>query len=213
MARSRAGGRGLAFLIEWRADGGQRHNSRERSQPAAPTMATLPPPLIDGEALTVHSNGGTWSIEWHSPVTEPEGTKHGANAFCITGDSHVVLISNDGEQWGWPGGRPEGDESWEQTLRREILEEACATVHGARLLGFCRARCVAGPEHNRVLVRSIWRADVELHVWEARFEIRHRRLVPTDELLVHLWIEEGFEPLYHRVLLEAGILPVTLENR
>jgi hypothetical protein len=101
-------------------------------------MTTLPPPIVEGEPLTVRANGGTWSIEWHSPVTEPEGTKHGANAFCITGDSHVVLISNDGERWGWPGGRPEGDESWDQTLRREILEEVSAVVCGARLLGFCR---------------------------------------------------------------------------
>ena len=58
-----------------------------------------------------------------------------------------------------------------------------------------------------MLVRSIWRADVEVLAWEAHFEIRHRRLVPADKLLAHLWMEEAFEPLYHRVLIEAGILP------
>jgi ADP-ribose pyrophosphatase YjhB (NUDIX family) len=96
-------------------------------------MMTFPPPIVEGEPLTVCSNGGTWLIEWHSPVTEPEGTAHEANAFRLTRDNHVVLISNDAERWGWPGGRPEGDESWEQTLRREVLEEACAVVCGARL--------------------------------------------------------------------------------
>lgn len=31
----------------------------------------------------VYSNGGTWFIEWHPTATEPpEGTRHGANAFC-----------------------------------------------------------------------------------------------------------------------------------
>jgi ADP-ribose pyrophosphatase YjhB (NUDIX family) len=169
-------------------------------------MTTLPPPLVEGQPLAVRSNGGTWFIEWHAAVTEPEGTKHGANAFCVTPDNQVVLISNDGERWGWPGGRPEGDESWEQTLRREVLEEACAVVRGARLLGFCRGVCASGPEHGRVLVRSIWRADVELIAWEPRFEIRFRRLVPADDLLAHLWIEDGFGALYRRVLIEAGIL-------
>jgi ADP-ribose pyrophosphatase YjhB (NUDIX family) len=168
-------------------------------------MTTLPPPIVEGKPLTVRSNGGSWFIDWHPPGSEPDGTKHGANAFCITRDNHVVLISNDGERWGWPGGRPEGDESWDQTLRREILEEACAVVCGARLLGFCRG--VSGPERGRALVRSIWRADVELNAWEPCFEIRHRRLVSKDDLLAYLWIEEGFEALYHRVLIEAGLLP------
>src|SRR5256885_1951723 len=67
--------------------------------------------------------------------------------------------------------------SWEQTLRREMDEEACATVVGARLLGFTRGECVAGPERGLVLVRSVWRADVELRPWEARFEIADRRVV------------------------------------
>jgi ADP-ribose pyrophosphatase YjhB (NUDIX family) len=169
-------------------------------------MTTLPPPIVERKPLAVRSNGGAWFIEWHSAVTQPEGTNHGANAFCVTPDNHVVLISGDGERWGWPGGRPEGDESWEQTLRREVLEEACAVVRGARLLGFSRGVCVSGPEHGLVLVRSMWRADVELNAWEPRFEIRYRRLVRADDLLSHFWIEDGFEALYHRVLIEAGIL-------
>lgn len=169
-------------------------------------MKQLPAPAAECKPFRVCSNGATWSIAWHSPVSVPDGTPHGANAVCVTADDQVVLIGNDGERWGWPGGRPEGDESWEQTLRREVLEEACAVVSRARLLGFSRGVCLSGPEQGRVLVRSVWRADVELNAWEPRFEIRYRRLVPADDLLAHLWIEEGLEPLYRRVLIEAGLL-------
>ena len=109
----------------------------------------------DGEEFAVRSNGGDWLTAWHSPIEVPAGTPHGANAFCVTADDRVVLISNDGVHWGWPGGRPEGSESWEQTLRREILEETCSIVSNARLLGFCRSVCLSGPEKDRVLVRSI----------------------------------------------------------
>lgn len=160
----------------------------------------------DGEELAVHSPGGDWVISWHTSSEVPAGTAHGANGWCVTANAGVVLISEDGERWGWPGGRPEGDESWEQTLRREILEEACALVGDARLLGFCRAACLTGPEAGLVLVRSIWRAEVELLPWAPRFEIAHRRVVPATELLSHLWMEEGFEPIYHRALAEAGLL-------
>lgn len=159
----------------------------------------------DGEECVVRSNGGDWLIAWHSPNAVPAGTPHGANAFCVTADDRVVLISNDGKRWGWPGGRPEGDESWEQTLRREILEETCSVVSNARLLGFCQSVCLSGPEKDRVLVRSIWRAEVEVLPWKPSFEIAHRRIVSADELLSHLWMEEGFEPIYHRALIEAGL--------
>jgi len=160
----------------------------------------------DGEEFAVRSNGGDWLTAWHSPIEVPAGTPHGANAFCVTADDQVVLISNDGVHWGWPGGRPEGSESWEQTLRREILEETCSIVSNARLLGFCRSVCLSGPEKDRVLVRSIWRAEVELLPWKPSFEIVHRRVVPAHELLSHLWMEDGFEPIYRRALTEAGLI-------
>jgi NADH pyrophosphatase NudC (nudix superfamily) len=43
------------------------------------------------------------------------------------------VISPDGTIWDLSAGRPEPSESWEQTLRREMDEEACATVVGARM--------------------------------------------------------------------------------
>src|SRR5260370_41060324 len=144
-----------------------------------------------GEELAFRPRGGGWRIGGPPPITVPPGQAHGANALCVTDDDGVVLISNDGERWGWPGGRPEGDESWEQTLRREVLEEACAIVSDARLLGFCRGACLTGAEAGLVLVRSVWRADVELMPWEPRFEIGRRRVVPATELLSHLSMEKG----------------------
>lgn len=160
----------------------------------------------DHEEIAVRSKDVEWLTAWHPPVEVPTGTPHGANGLCTTADNCVVLISNDAERWGWPGGRPEGDESWEQTLRREILEEACCIVGEARLLGFCRSVCLSGPEKDLVLVRSIWRAEVDLMLWEPRFEIADRRVVRADELLSNLWMEDGFEPIYHRALSEAALM-------
>lgn len=159
----------------------------------------------NGEEFVVRSNAGTWLVAWHPPMRPPEGKAHGANAFCVTGSGEVVLISDDERRWGWPGGRPEGSESWEETMVREVFEEACATVRRSRLLGFSRAVCDAGPEKGLILVRSIWRAEVDLLPWRPCFEISYRRAVPADELLAHLWMEDGLEPFYGRALVEAGL--------
>jgi ADP-ribose pyrophosphatase YjhB (NUDIX family) len=148
---------------------------------------------------------GDWRMAWHRPGEAPPGQAHGANAYCVTAADEVILISRDGSRFGWPGGRPEPGESWEDTLRREMLEEACATVTGARLLGFVRARCLAGPEEGLVLVRSIWRAEVTLLPWQPEHEIRFRRVVPAHELARHLWMEEGAAPIYSRAAREAEL--------
>src|SRR6516225_1080162 len=108
----------------------------------------------DGEEFAVRSNGSDWFTAWHAPMAVPGGTPHGANAFFITSEGQVGLVSNDGVRWGWRGGRRESDESWEQTLRREILEEPCCILRDGRLLGFRRSVCVSGPEKGRMLIRS-----------------------------------------------------------
>ena len=95
------------------------------------------------------------------------------------------------------GSRLSGGKSWKRRV---------SIVSNARLLGFCRSVCLSGPEKDRVLVRSIWRAEVELLPWKPSFEIAHRRVVPAHELLSHLWMEDGFEPIYRRALTEAGLM-------
>ena len=159
----------------------------------------------DGEECTAHQNGGHWIVAWHpASVAVPEGRPHGAAGICLTADGGLVLISVDGKRWELPAGRPEAHESWEQTLRREMLEEACATVVQAQLLGFGRGVCVDGLEGG-VFVRSFWRAEVELAPWKPMFEIPYRRVVPAEEWSAHLWVRDGFAPIFQRAFTQAGL--------
>ena len=56
-----------------------------------------------------------------------------------------------------------------------------------------------------VLVRSFWRAEVELAPWEPRFEIPHRRVVAAAEVWDHLALEGYPARIISRLLSEAGI--------
>jgi len=160
----------------------------------------------DDERFSIQANGGNWLTAWHAPGNTPSGRPHGASGFCVTPEGGVVLISDDGKRWVWPGGRPENNESWEQTFRREMLEETCSIVQDTKLLGFCRSECLSGPEKGLILVRSVWRGDVDLLPWRPRYEIPHRLVVPGRDLFAVMSIDPGWEPIMRRAACEAGLL-------
>jgi 8-oxo-dGTP pyrophosphatase MutT (NUDIX family) len=159
-------------------------------------------PFLSGQAeIDIVSRGQRWRQSWHPPGVAPDGKRHGSAGICVTDSGDVVVISSDEILWDFPAGRPEGDEDWEQTLRREMLEEACATVTEAHLLGFSRGHCVEGHEAGLVLVRSIWLARVTLGEWKPQFEIAHRKFVPFDQAISTVLAE--FEPVWTRAFQEA----------
>jgi hypothetical protein len=206
-------------LCTWRYDGRAMAPQTVESVIANSTGAfsgrrnELGPLAEDGVEVSVVSNGGDWLIAWHPPDDVPDGHPHGANALCVTeSGADVILISTDGDRWGWPGGRPEAGESWEDVLRREVREEACSEVLAPRLLGFIRAGCVSGQQAGTTLVRSQWRAVVRVGPWEPQHEISHRELVRLEDLPRRLWIEDGFAPVYARAAHEAGLLPLVADG-
>jgi 8-oxo-dGTP pyrophosphatase MutT (NUDIX family) len=161
---------------------------------------------LGARQVTVRIGDDEILVSWHAPSMPPEGQAHGAEGICVTSAGDVVVISRDGRRWELPAGRPEGDETWEQTLRREVREEACATVVRARLLGFSRGEYVAGRQSGCVLVRSIWRADVGLDPWDPRHEIPLRRVVAAADVARELDVARNpFAPIVRRALREARI--------
>lgn len=158
----------------------------------------------DGEEIRWRDGNGQDIVStWHPPeLPAPSGKRHGAAGICFTPDGKVVLVE-DGGSWVFPGGRPEGDEDWRETLDREVLEEACASVEEATLLGFARGKCIRGEEEGLVLVRSLWRAEVTLLPWEPQHETTDRMVVPLDEALAHLKIPDDHRPIVQRWLDEA----------
>lgn len=87
------------------------------------------PMARDGEEFGFHDGGQDRIASWHLPgLQPPSGQPHGSTGICFTVDGDVVLVRWDRSSWEFPGGRPEGNEDWRETLDREVLEEACALV-------------------------------------------------------------------------------------
>jgi hypothetical protein len=159
----------------------------------------------DLEEYHFHQNGQDWAGWWHPPAGgAPDGKRHGSTGICRAEDGRVVVVGHGEAGWGLPGGRPEGDEDWRETLDREVWEEACAVVEDARLLGFARGLCLRGHEEGLVLVRSLWVASVRLEPWEPEFETVERALLEPADALERL-LQFDPNPILRRMFQEAVV--------
>lgn len=157
------------------------------------------------EEFQVETGGQDVLVTWFPSHDVPEGKRHGSAGICVTDNGEVVLITQDGKSWGFPGGRPEGNESWEETLRREVREEACAEVTEAKLLGFSLGKIIRGHEKGLVLVRSFWLAQVQLQKWIPEPDTWARKLVLPNRVLSEL-APDVFGSLHHRALIAGNLL-------
>lgn len=157
-----------------------------------------PEPVLE-ETVVADSRGHR--VAWLDPPYRPplaETTQ--ALGLCFTPDGLIVLVTWDSEHWTLPGGTREAAERLEQTLAREVREEACARVIHRRYLGCQHVEQLHG-ERARYYQTRFW-ARVELDTFTRQHEMTARRLVPPDQFLSTLfWGRERTA----RLILQRGV--------
>ncbi|MDP1719334.1 MAG: NUDIX domain-containing protein [bacterium] len=93
----------------------------------------------DGQAI-VYTWIPTTDLASFGPVAQVYGV-------CVDKEGKILLIKD--ERWQIPGGTPEAGEAPEQTLKRELMEEACAEVDELRPLGVQEVRYHNNPNKEQ----------------------------------------------------------------
>jgi 8-oxo-dGTP pyrophosphatase MutT (NUDIX family) len=137
---------------------------------------TVQPRVVE----TVVADGARYRIWWFDPPFRPplaETTQ--ALGICFTAGSQIVLVTWNGTDWTLPGGTIEPGETLEETLTREVWEEACARVRACAYIGCQRVEHL--DEDRPAYYQTRFWASVELEPFEPVHEMTARKLVSPDQ--------------------------------
>jgi ADP-ribose pyrophosphatase YjhB (NUDIX family) len=122
--------------------------------------------------------GRTVRAVWRpGPWQPPRELATQSSGLCFTPGGEVLLVSQDGVHWVLPGGHLEEGESLEDTLRREVREEACAEVLDCSYLGCQEIQESDGGRALPGYYQTRYWARVSLGRFEPAHETRFRRMV------------------------------------
>ena len=119
-------------------------------------------------------------------------------ALVFQKDSLIVIRDVEGHFHIVPGGRREGDETLEETLHREVLEETGWTLTNVSLLGFAHF-------HHLAPRPADYAYPYPDFLWII-YTVEADRYVPEAQLPGEYEIEVGFRPIdeARKLLLEPG---------
>ena len=133
---------------------------------------------------TLTFDGREVYLEWFELADYPKDISISqVVGFCVNKDGEVLIIKNQ-RGWGFPGGHPESGETPEETLRREVAEEAYVTIKNQRLLGYIE---VSDPDNQSVegkhYIQLRYFAELdEVLDFNKEFETSERAFVVAEQL-------------------------------
>ena len=110
------------------------------------------------------------------------------SAYVFNEQGQMLIVKNEKEDtWTIPGGHPELGETKEETLNREMMEEACCTLKDVNYLG-----AVHVVEKDRKYYQIRYTAHVdEIKTFQQEMEISERIFVDLEDLNKYITWADG----------------------
>jgi 8-oxo-dGTP diphosphatase len=153
------------------------------------TVTTIP---INERRLimsSIHVKWGKWLVKlnWVESELLPDlKLITSAHGFCFL-ERNLMLVDIEHRGWDFPGGHVEADETPQETIMREALEEGC--VEGiTELLGYVIVDHTDNPcweeagKYPKIGYQAFYRMDIEqIHLFEKKHESAGRVFIaPSD---------------------------------
>lgn len=128
-------------------------------------------------------------LDKYFPITQAYG-------ICFDKTGNILVIKDNPNGWGLPGGTPEQGETLRETLARELQEEADVTLKNISFLGLQKVE-----KKGKILYQSRWLADIDnvlpQTIDPAKGVILKRKFVPFND--IKKWVKWGgaFEDMLH----------------
>jgi len=103
--------------------------------------------------------------------------------FCLNKNKKILIIKNQ-RGWNFPGGHPKKGESPEETLRREIMEEANVTIKNPRLIGYMEVQDQQNQSvEGKHYIQLRYLAEIDkIFDFKKEFETSLRAFIPLTKL-------------------------------
>lgn len=140
--------------------------------------------MIENMIECFERNSRSFQCEWlPAPFLPPRELTRQSSGVCLTKEGRITLV-NDGRGWALPGGYPEENETLEQALIREVLEEACADVVDFQYIGCQKTiELTPVPQGPVLSYQARYWVRVENQVFDPHFEMTERIEIMPDQFV------------------------------
>ena len=126
-------------------------------------------------------------VQFHISQSLPDNTDNITAVMGVVFNNGNLLLTKPIRGWGLPGGHIEDNESPEECLMRECIEEADVEISNLKLIGYWKTKKLKKLESNKKYpdegYQLLYIADaIKVNDFVPMHEVSERMLIPTHEV-------------------------------